>query len=263
MKNDRLGDGMITLVGAGPGGADLITVRGAAALAKAEVVVFDRLVDPELLQLAPASAELVPVGKSKGAGATQDEINDILVDRALRGLKVVRLKGGDPFVLGRGSEESAAAARAGTRCEVVPGLSSAMAAPGLAGIPLTHRGVAASFTVLSGHRIEGQDHDWDALARSGSTLVVLMGASTARGIAARLLAGGRPHLEPVALIHSAGRSDQQVAVLTLDRLLLEGCHFPSPVVIVVGEVVNVRNQGFLTNSALISIPRPLTLPSME
>lgn len=180
--------GRVTLVGAGPGGADLITLRGARALATADVVVYDRLADPELLDLAPHAARRIEVGKAKGWGISQDDINEILVHEARAGAHVVRLKGGDPFVFGRGSEECDALATAGIQCEVVPGVSSALAAPALFGVPLTHRGESASFTVLSGHRVADADHDWSALARSGSTVVVLMAASTAGDVAARLIA---------------------------------------------------------------------------
>ena len=226
----------MTLVGAGPGGADLVTVRGARALARADVVVYDRLADPELLDLAPRGAELIAVGKAKGWGPSQEEINTLIVERALRGSCVVRLKGGDPFVFGRGSEEYDAVVAAGLGCDVVPGLSSALAGPALAGIPLTHRGVSASFTVLSGHRVAERDHDWDALARSGSTLVVLMGATTARAIAARLIVAGRSEGEAVALVHRAGRSDARTVRTTLGDLRDLGCPLPAPVVIVVGAV---------------------------
>ena len=228
--------GTVTLVGAGPGGPDLITVRGAAALAAADVVVYDRLADPALLDLAPVSAERIPVGKAKGEGADQDSINALLVERAARGSRVVRLKGGDPFVFGRGSEERAVVEAAGITCHVVPGLSASLAAPALAGIPLTHRGMSASFTVLSGHRIRDADHDWEALARSGSTLVVMMGATTAREIADRLIVEGRPIAEPVAAIHRAGEPGMAVATMTLGQLAELGCPFHAPTVLVIGQV---------------------------
>ncbi|MEZ5372460.1 MAG: uroporphyrinogen-III C-methyltransferase [Microthrixaceae bacterium] len=233
--------GSVTLVGAGPGGADLITMRGAAALARADVVVYDRLADPALLDLAPVVAVRIPVGKAKGSGTDQEVINATLIEHAKRGSHVVRLKGGDPFVFGRGSEERDAVVAAGLACDVVPGLSSSMSGPALAGIPLTHRGMSASFTVLSGHRVAEADHDWDALARSGSTLVVLMGASTASEIATRLLAGGRPADEPVALVHRAGRPDARTIVSTLCELRDGGCPLPAPVVIVIGQVVTLAD----------------------
>lgn len=226
--------GRVTLVGAGPGGVDLITVRGVAALASADVVIYDRLADPALLTLAPAASERIPVGKAKGSGTDQEEINRLLVARAAQGAHVVRLKGGDPFVFGRGAEEREYVLRAGLRCEVVPGLSSALAGPALAGISVTSRGTTASFTVLSGHRISGAGHDWNALARSATTLIVLMGASSANDLAHRLIAAGRRPEQPVAMIHNAGRTDERTATTTIEGLAADGCPFPAPTVIVIG-----------------------------
>ncbi len=233
--------GRVTLVGAGPGGADLVTVRGARALATADVVVYDRLADPALLDLAPVVAERIPVGKAKGSGTPQDDINELLIRKAADGSHVVRLKGGDPFVFGRGSEECKAVTAAGLPCEVVPGVSSSLAAPALAGVPVTERSVAASFTVVSGHRAADEGHDWEALARSGSTLVVLMGATTAPEIASALIDGGRPDDEPVAVVHAAGTDSQRSMHLTLDALRADGCPFPAPCVIVIGPVARTRD----------------------
>jgi uroporphyrin-III C-methyltransferase / precorrin-2 dehydrogenase / sirohydrochlorin ferrochelatase len=230
--------GSVSLVGAGPGGADLITVRGAAALASAGVVVYDRLVDPALLDLAPVAAVRIPVGKAKGGGTDQATINALLVEHAARGEHVVRLKGGDPFLFGRGSEEVVAVTATGIPCDVIPGVTSALGAPALAGIAVTERGAAASVTVLTGHRVAEHDHDWDALARSGSTLVVLMAATTASSIAGRLLEAGRPDHEPVAMIHRAGMTDQVTSTTDLATLATEGCPFPSPTVLVIGEVAS-------------------------
>ncbi len=230
--------GRITLVGAGPGGADLITVRGAKALAAADVVVYDRLADPGLLDLAPPAAERIPVGKGKGYGATQAEINALLVERSVSGSHVVRLKGGDSFVFGRGQEEVDAAAAAGVPIEVVPGVSSAVAAPALAGIPLTDRRLAASFTVLTGHQADSTSPspDWAAAAAGGGTIVVLMAASTAAAVARRLHAGGRPGHEPVAFVHAAGTADERATRTDLAAVLVDGCPFPAPTVMVVGAV---------------------------
>ncbi|MEL7209435.1 MAG: uroporphyrinogen-III C-methyltransferase, partial [Actinomycetota bacterium] len=167
--------GRVVLVGAGPGGADLITVRGARALATADVVVYDRLADPDLLALAPPAAERIPVGKGKGFGTTQTAINALIVERAVAGATVVRLKGGDPFVFGRGKEEVDAVVAAGIAVEVVPGVSSALAAPALAGIPLTDRRCSASFTVLTGHRA-GLENDPTLVAAMSTTIVSLPAA---------------------------------------------------------------------------------------
>lgn len=228
--------GRVTLVGGGPGGADLITVRGAAALHHADVVVYDRLIDPLLLDLAPVAAERIPVGKAKGHGITQEEINRILIERAAAGANVVRLKGGDPFLFGRGGEEFAALTAAGIGVEVVPGLSSALAAPALAHIPVTHRGLASAVTIVTGHLAQQDQAQWDGLASAPGTIVVLMGASTAPAIAARLLAAGRDEHEPVAAIHRVGHADSRTATITLAALAQTGCPFSSPTVLVIGPV---------------------------
>ncbi len=237
--------GRVTLVGAGPGGADLITVRGAKALAKADVVVYDRLVDPAVLELAPPAAERVPVGKAKGSGTTQEAINDVLISRAAAGSHVVRLKGGDPFVFGRGGEEVTSLGQAGIEVEVVPGISSSMAAPALAGIPVTDRRCAASFTVTTGHHADSSDPEsterWRALAATADTIVVLMAATTASAVARHLERGGRPDHEPVAFVHKAGSADQETVRTTLGAAAQTGCPFPSPTVMVIGDVVEVTS----------------------
>ncbi len=253
--------GTVSLVGAGPGGADLITVRGANALASADVVIYDRLADPSLLDLAPVAAERIPVGKSKGDGIDQEEINRIIVDRAASGAHVVRLKGGDPFVFGRGFEEREVVEAAGLTCDLVPGLSSALAAPALAGVPVTHRGMAASFTVLSGHRVAEAEHDWEALARSSSTLVVLMGASTASEIAGRLLEGGRGADESVRVVHRAGSPDMETSDTTLAGLFDEGCPFPAPCVIVIGGTASLGLEDSVIRDIVADHHR--TIPAAE
>ena len=181
----------VALVGAGPGDPDLLTVRAARLLAAAEVVVHDALVGSGVLDLVPPEAELIDVGKRPGRPVPQELISTLLVVLARSGRRVVRLKGGDPFVFGRGGEEALALLEAGVPFEVVPGVSSAVAAPAAAGIPITHRGVAAAFTVVTGHRRAGEpDVDWRSLARVGGTVVVLMGVSQRATIAAELIAGG-------------------------------------------------------------------------
>jgi uroporphyrinogen III methyltransferase/synthase len=203
----------VYLVGAGPGDPGLLTLRGAAVLAAAEVVVFDRLVARAVVDRAPAGAARISVGKAPGrAEASQDEINALLVEHGRAGRRVVRLKGGDPFVFGRGGEEAAALAAAGVPFEVVPGVTSALAAPAYAGIPVTHRGVASHVTVVTGHEDPAKgraDVDWEALARVGGTLVVLMGAGRVGVIADGLLAGGLPADTPVAAVQR-GTSPEQV-----------------------------------------------------
>ncbi|HZP30370.1 MAG TPA: uroporphyrinogen-III C-methyltransferase [Acidimicrobiia bacterium] len=228
----------VHLVGAGPGDPGLLTVRGAELLRAADVVVYDRLASPALLELAPASAELISVGKAPDrVEATQDEINRLLVARGATGKLVVRLKGGDPFVFGRGGEEAEALAAAGVPFEVVPGITSAIAAPAYAGIPVTHRGVSTHFTVVTGHEDPSKartDVDWATLAGAGGTLVILMGAGRIADIAAALIAGGRSPATPVAAVRNGTRPDQRTTRATLATIADAGVRAPSA--IVVGEV---------------------------
>jgi histidinol-phosphate aminotransferase len=237
--------GHVTLVGAGPGGADLITLRGWQALHAADVVVADRLADPELTAELRPGVTLVDAGKLPGAHQlSQDAIVETVLAHARQGRQVVRLKGGDPFVFGRGGEEVLACARAGIPCSVVPGLSSVTAAPTLAGIPVTHRGLTQSFTVISGHLPPGHPDstvDWPALARSTETLVLLMAVGNLERIAAFLLEGGRPPATPVACIQHAGTHRQQVASRSLTDLAAPGAarRIDSPAVVVIGPTVPV------------------------
>jgi uroporphyrinogen III methyltransferase/synthase len=228
----------VYLVGAGPGDPGLLTVRGAELLRRAGVVVYDRLVHPSLLDHAPADAERVYAGKSPGsAEMTQDEINALLVERGRGGTTVVRLKGGDPFVFGRGGEEAEALAAAGVPFEVVPGITSAIGAPAYAGIPVTHRGASTHFTVVTGHEDPAKgtaDVDWAALAEAGGTLVILMGAGRVGEIAAQLVDGGLAPGTPVAAVRNGTRPDQQTVRATLATIADAGVH--APAAIVVGEV---------------------------
>jgi uroporphyrin-III C-methyltransferase len=194
----------VYLVGAGPGDPGLLTVRGADVLARADVVVYDRLSVASLLEQAPAGAERINVGKAPGhATMPQTAINDLLVERGRAGLAVVRLKGGDPFVFARGGEEAQALADAGVHFEVVPGITSAIAAPAYAGVPLTMRHSSTLFTVITGHEDpdKGGEIDWETVARLGGTIVVLMGVARLPKIVARLLAGGLPADTPVMSVH--------------------------------------------------------------
>ena len=224
--------GWVALVGAGPGDPELLTVRAARLLAEADVVVYDALVGDGVLALAAPSAELIDVGKRPGQGVAQDLINVLLVRLAGEGKKVVRLKGGDPFVFGRGGEEAHALAQAGVRCEIVPGISSAVAAPAAAGVPVTYRGLAASFTVVTGHRQHGEvPVNWRALAQVGGTVVVLMGVAQRAEIAAELMAGGLPAETPVAAIHRATTGAQSVQRFALGTLAEAEIRSPSTIVI--------------------------------
>lgn len=232
----------VHLVGAGPGDPGLLTVRGRALLSEADVVVYDRLVDPRLLNIVPPAAELIDAGKRPGGSISQAEINEILVERGRRLRSVVRLKGGDPFVFGRGGEEAQALAAAGIAFEVVPGVSAATAVPAYAGVPVTHRGLAASFTVVTGHGAAGDGSagaslaalDWEALGRLGGTLVLLMAVAPRASIAARLIAAGRAGDTPVLVVENGTLAGQSSTRTTLARL--GGTAVSSPATIVIGEV---------------------------
>jgi len=239
--------GKAYLVGAGPGRADLITVRGLRLLQAADVVIYDRLIADELLTETKPNAKLIYVGKGSGHHvASQEQINQLLVEHTLAGQQVVRLKGGDPFVFGRGGEEALALRAAGCAFEIVPGISSAIAAPAYAGIPVTQRGTATSFAVVTGHeRCErnASTTDWAALARI-PTLVVLMGVAQIADIAADLQAAGRDANTPAAAIQWGSTAEQRVVRATLgtlaDAINLAGIEAPATVVI--GEVVALQEQ---------------------
>ena len=239
--------GFVSLVGAGPGDPGLLTVKGMQRLQSAEVVLYDRLLDPALLDYVPASAERVYVGKQAARHAlSQSEINALLVARGLAGKRVVRLKGGDPFVFGRGGEELEALHQAGVAFEVVPGVTSSIAAAAYAGIPITHRGHASSFTVVTGHEDPTKPDSslqWEHLAPGTGTLVFLMGVENLEGIVARLLQHGRAPETPVALVRRGTWADQEVVTGTLGDIAKQMADrdFPSPAVIVVGEVVRLRD----------------------
>jgi uroporphyrinogen III methyltransferase/synthase len=238
----------VWLVGAGPGDPGLLTRRGAEVLAAAEVVVHDRLANPVLLDLAPPDARRVSVGKAPGnVEMDQDQINAVLVEHGAAGKRVVRLKGGDPFVFGRGGEEAEALMAAGVPFEVVPGITSAIAAPAYGGIPVTHRGLSTHVTIVTGHEdpVKGRtDVEWEALARVGGTLVILMGAARVGDIAARLIAGGRAPETPVAAIRNGTRPDQRTVRATLATVAAAGVRAPSA--IVVGEVAALDLAWFET-----------------
>ena len=226
----------VHLVGAGPGEVDLLTIKAARLLAAADVVVHDRLVGPDVLELASPWAELIPVGKDPdGHSVSQEQINAILVDRGRSHDVVIRLKGGDPYVFGRGGEEALHLQANGVAHEVVPGISSALAGPAVAGVPLTHRALSAGFTVVTGHSAAtGTDVDWPALARSGTTVVILMGARRAARIRDRLLAAGMAPDTPVATVTWATTARQSTARMNLAEL--GRAPVQNPAVIVVGAV---------------------------
>jgi uroporphyrin-III C-methyltransferase len=236
--------GKVWLVGAGPGDPELLTLKAARLIGAADVVVHDRLIPEAVLRLARPDARLIHVGKRKSQHSVpQAGIDALLVALARQGLQVVRLKGGDPFVFGRGGEELAAARAAGVECEVVPGVSAALAAAAGAGAPLTHRGLAQAVTFVTGHAApaDGEgwgepDLDWARLAQPNHTLVVYMGLSTAPVVAARLAAAGRAPSTPVLVVENASRPDERRAVATLAGLAEAGASFSGPTILIIGEV---------------------------
>jgi uroporphyrinogen III methyltransferase / synthase len=239
--------GKVSLVGAGPGDPGLLTVKAARLLAECDVVVYDDLVNPAVLMHARCGAELVSAGRRAGGrGVPQEDVTRLLVERGLLGQRVVRLKGGDPFVFGRGGEEAGALAAAGVEWEVVPGVTSAVAAPAYAGVPLTFRGVASSVAFIAGHGPAGGEDpvDWDGLARAADTLVVFMCGRTAPAVARRLLAAGRELRTPAALVHRGTCADQEVFAGTLGELAAHDATgpFDGPVLAVIGDVVGLRDQ---------------------
>ncbi|MGA8209356.1 MAG: uroporphyrinogen-III C-methyltransferase, partial [Nocardioidaceae bacterium] len=241
---DRAG---VVLVGGGPGDPDLVTLAARRALSEADVVVADRLAPRELLEELAPDVELIDVTKlPRGRAAAQEEINRVIVQRALEGKRVVRFKGGDSFVYGRGYEEALACQEAGVPWRVIPGLTSAISVPAVAGIPVTHRGVAHEFVVISGHL--PPDHpeslvEWDAVARLRGTVVLLMAVQNLPLIAARLLAGGRDAATPVAIVSEGTMPGERTLLSTLgavhEDMVAESVR--PPAIVVVGDVVAVAN----------------------
>ena len=232
--------GSVVFIGAGPGAADLITLRGLRRLRAADVVVYDRLIDPSLLDEARADAERIYVGKGpRHHTLPQRDINALLVERARRGRTVARLKGGDPFVFGRGGEEALALAAAGIPFEVIPGVTSAVAVPALAGIPVTHRGLATHFTVVTGHTCDEASPDavnWEHLAALGGTLTILMGVAALPAITARLLAAGLDPTTPAAVIQNGTMPERRIVRAPLAEIARAAAEasITSPAVTVIG-----------------------------
>jgi uroporphyrinogen III methyltransferase / synthase len=240
--------GIVYLVGAGPGDAGLLTVRGAELIARADVLVYDALVNPDLLRLAPKTAEIIYGGKrAKAHAIPQGELNQLLVKKAKAGKTVVRLKGGDPYIFGRGGEEAEEIAAAGIRFEVVPGISSTFAAPNYAGIPVTHRDFCSSYTVVTGHEDPTKDEsaiDWAALAKTPGTKIVLMGVERIRQIAAKLVENGLPAKTPVAMVRwgTTGRQKTITGTLATIADVVEKTGFTAPAVTIIGGVVDLRKK---------------------
>jgi len=240
--------GSVALIGGGPGDPGLITVLGRRLLAEADVVVTDKLAPRSLLAELDPDVEIIDAGKQPHAhNLTQQQINELIVDRARAGQRVVRLKGGDPFVFGRGGEEALACVQAGVSFQVVPGVTSAIAVPAWAGIPVTHRGVTQDFAVVSAHLDPSQPGatvDWEALARGGGTLVLLMAVTHLDAVAAELVKRGRNETTPVAVISDGTTPDQQVLVSTLGSVAADAAAAAvrPPAVVVIGDVVRLREQ---------------------
>ncbi len=241
--------GKVYLVGAGPGDVDLITIKAIRCLRKATIVLYDSLINAELLGYAPPEAKCIFVGKRSGKHSlSQEEINQMLCDLAEAGETVVRLKGGDPFLFGRGGEEAMAVAECGVEFEIVPGITSALAAPAFAGIPVTHRDFSSSVHIFTGHkRGESEDVldlDWENIAHLEGTLIFLMGSATLNIICEQLIKHGKPEDTPIALIHRATLPDQKNLFSTLGSVVEEasGADSQPPVVIVVGDCVNLHEH---------------------
>ena len=231
--------GRVTLIGAGPGDPDLITVLGLKRLRAADVVLHDRLAAPELLSEAKAGAEIVDVGKRPGddVQARQRRIEKLMIEHAQAGAHVVRLKGGDPAIFGRAGEEIEACAAAGVPCEVVPGVSSVVAAPAVAGIPLTHRGVSLGFAVVSARNAEGGEPDWAGLS-GADTVVVLMASRRLERIGRGLITAGRDPSTPAAIVERASAPEQKIVLCTVQALAtgeVSG-RIRAPCVVIVGDV---------------------------
>ncbi|AEF94398.1 uroporphyrin-III C-methyltransferase [Desulfotomaculum nigrificans CO-1-SRB] len=240
--------GIVYLVGAGPGDPGLITVKGLECIRKADVLVYDRLASPRLLAYARPDAEKIYVGKSPDRHAmAQEEINQLLVDKAKEGKVVTRLKGGDPFVFGRGGEEAELLVENGLPFEVVPGITSAISVPAYAGIPVTHRGYTSTLAIITGNEDPTKDDSsiaWDKLATSAGTMVFLMGMGNLPKICARLIEFGRSPDTPVALIRWGTRPEQRTITGTLDDIYAKAirAQFKNPAIIIVGEVVKLRDK---------------------
>lgn len=236
--------GFVSLVGAGPGDPDLLTVKGYRAIQQANVVVYDRLVSPEILSLAPSNAEMIYVGKQLDYHCVpQEQINQILVDKAIGGNKVVRLKGGDSFIFGRGGEELEELAKHDIQFEVVPGITAAAGATAYAGIPLTHRDHAQSVQFITGHiQKDGREIEWASLAQSNNTLVFYMGLKQSGYIAQQLLGNGIDDQMPCAIIENGTRREQRVLTGNLSELPEIAKQAASPALIVVGSVTSLHDK---------------------
>jgi uroporphyrin-III C-methyltransferase len=247
MKEQSAVNGMVYLVGAGPGDPELITIKGSKVLGIADVVVYDALVQKGLLDMAPKSAEFIYMGKRAGRLCpSQEDINKTLVEQAQLGRTVVRLKGGDPFVFGRGGEEVQALGEAGIPCEVISGVTSGVAVPASMGIPVTHRGVSRSVAFITGHPGAGYEDpvDWEGIAKSIDTIIIYMGLTRLPEIASRLIAAGRPADQPAAVISQGTGQEQHQVVAPLGELFTTArkAGIKTPALTIIGDVVGLRGD---------------------
>jgi len=237
--------GKVYLTGAGPGDVELLTLKAHRVIGEADVIIYDRLANPEILEMAKDGCEFVYVGKEDGKHTLpQDEINEVIYQNALNHEIVVRLKGGDPFVFGRGGEEGAYLKERGIVFEIIPGITSAISVPAYAGIPVTHRGVAVSFRVVTGHESPHKKESqipWENF-RTNDTIIFLMGLHNLEKISSKLIEIGKPKDFPCAVISKGTTDEQQVVIGTLENITDKAKNLPTPALIVVGEVVKLREQ---------------------
>ncbi|MCT7908408.1 uroporphyrinogen-III C-methyltransferase [Arcobacter lacus] len=235
----------VYLTGAGPGDVELLTLKAVKVIQNADILIYDRLVNPEILELAKEECELVYVGKEdKKHTLPQEEINELIYQASLKYENVVRLKGGDPFVFGRGAEEALYLKQRGIKFEIIPGITSAIAVPAYAGIPVTHRGLTTSFRVVTGHenpKKKISQIEWETFLND-ETIIFLMGYHNIEIISSKLLALGKRKDYPCAVISKGTTKEQQVVIGTLENIVEESKNLPTPVMIVIGEVVNLKNQ---------------------
>ena len=236
---------MVYLTGAGPGDLELMTLKAARVVQEADVIIYDRLANPEILDMAKESTEMIYVGKQDGKHSVpQDEINEIIYQASLKYEKVVRLKGGDPFVFGRGGEEAIYLHQRDVKFEVIPGITSSVSVPAYAGIPVTHRGVTTSFRVVTGHETPNKkisQVEWESFLND-ETIVFLMGYHNIKMIVNKLLSLGKRSDYPCAVISKGTTKDQQVVTGTLDNIIERSKGLPTPAIIVIGEVVKLRDE---------------------
>jgi uroporphyrin-III C-methyltransferase len=236
---------IVHLLGAGPGDIELMTVKSLKLIKKAQIIIYDRLANPDILKEAPKDCEFVDVGKTDGQHPVkQDEINEIIYQASLKYDNVVRLKGGDPFVFGRGGEEALYLKQRDIKFDIIPGITSAISVPAYAGIPVTQRGIVSSFRVITGHEASGKavsQIDWNSFT-TDETLVFLMGLHNIRKITTNLIKAGKDKNYPVAVISKGTTKDQQVVVGTLENIQSKAKNLPTPALIVVGKVVNLRDE---------------------